>query len=196
MDVGPDIGHIIIKEEVDFLVKKENETSEDGFICARETIKKIRESSCAECDAKQIVIENLNASKKKLINELTSAKQDGQDYLSQFNACEKKYEALVLSTTQRENEFKSSQQQQQLDHTNEIKRMNAELACFKNQAHNDQDENEYDVEAIVAHKKQNRNMKYLIRWKGYASSDDTWETEKNLTCPQILKKYKKENNLL
>lgn len=54
---------------------------------------------------------------------------------------------------------------------------------------------EYEVETILKHKKTNDGLKYLIRWKGYDSSEDTWEKECNLNCPQILKKYTRTADL-
>lgn len=48
---------------------------------------------------------------------------------------------------------------------------------------------EYEVESILKHKDTKNGRKYLIRWKGYDSDDDTWESEANLNCPQILSRY-------
>lgn len=31
---------------------------------------------------------------------------------------------------------------------------------------------------------------YLVQWKGFDQSHDSWERESNLSCPTILKKYK------
>jgi hypothetical protein len=54
---------------------------------------------------------------------------------------------------------------------------------------------EYEVEAILAHKK-NRGIKYLVRWKGYGSLDNTWEPASNLkNTQQILDKYRKTHGL-
>ncbi|KXN81302.1 hypothetical protein AN958_05201 [Leucoagaricus sp. SymC.cos] len=39
-------------------------------------------------------------------------------------------------------------------------------------------------------------MKYLIRWKGYSPSDNTWEWEDNLEYSgELLREYKNANKL-
>lgn len=186
-----------MKEELDFFVKKEDNPTEDGFICSREVIKKNQQSSCAECDAKMLEITNINQTKKKLINELTSAKESCQEYLSNLRTFErtltettKERDALILSNTQLLNEVNIMQKQQQ-EKNDEIVGLQAELKHLKDL----NDNNEYNVHAIVGHKKQNWKQMYLIQWEGYDSSENTWESEKNLKCPQLLKKYKKQHNL-
>ena len=58
-------------------------------------------------------------------------------------------------------------------------------------------EPEWEVEVILVHKmkggtKGKPNMVYLVKWKGYASSDNTWEPERNLKhAEEILNKYKR-----
>ena len=57
-------------------------------------------------------------------------------------------------------------------------------------------ENEYEVEAILAHRKRGRQMQYLIKWKGYDPSNNTWEPETNLSdADEILAGYKRQRNL-
>lgn len=50
----------------------------------------------------------------------------------------------------------------------------------------------FQVESIVDHKKQGGKTVYRIRWKGYAASDDTWLPANELSCKEMLKKYKKK----
>ena len=41
---------------------------------------------------------------------------------------------------------------------------------------------EFEVEAILTHwTYKNRQTQYLIKWKGYDSSKNTWESESNLS---------------
>ena len=39
---------------------------------------------------------------------------------------------------------------------------------------------EYEVEAIISHRQSGKGQAYLVKWKGYAISENTWEPERNL----------------
>jgi transposase InsO family protein len=55
---------------------------------------------------------------------------------------------------------------------------------------------EYEVEAIVSHRRQGRGHAYLVKWKGYSTGDNTWEPERNLThASDILLDYKVRRKL-
>lgn len=56
-------------------------------------------------------------------------------------------------------------------------------------------EDVYDVEAIIDHKFSGRKRQFLIRWKSFDESNDTWEMEKNLNCSRILEEYLQSNGL-
>jgi len=53
-------------------------------------------------------------------------------------------------------------------------------------------EQEYKVEAILAHRRFRGKYQYLVKWKGYDSSKNTWEPESNLThMEELLDEYKR-----
>ena len=51
---------------------------------------------------------------------------------------------------------------------------------------------QFEVEAIVSDRKQKGKVEYLVKWKGFPSSENTFEPEGNLkdTAPDILREYK------
>jgi Chromo (CHRromatin Organisation MOdifier) domain len=50
---------------------------------------------------------------------------------------------------------------------------------------------EYEVEAIIAHKKHRRGYRYLIKWISYPTLENTWEPEVNLkNAKEQLEAYK------
>jgi len=55
----------------------------------------------------------------------------------------------------------------------------------------DQGEEEYEIELIISDRNFGRNRKkqYLIHWKGYPSSDDSWVNHEDLHTPEILQEY-------
>src|SRR5712671_5473086 len=50
---------------------------------------------------------------------------------------------------------------------------------------------EFEVETIINHRFFGRRkaLQYLIKWKGYPSSDNTWEPVDNVHAPEIVKQY-------
>lgn len=54
-----------------------------------------------------------------------------------------------------------------------------------------EDKEEYEVEAILGHRRQRNTIQYLIKWKGYASAKNSWEPTANLNnATKLLKQYK------
>ena len=50
-------------------------------------------------------------------------------------------------------------------------------------------EEEYEVEDIVADRTRRRIQQYLIKWKGYPLSKNSWVNAKNLHIPELLNEY-------
>src|SRR6267142_427528 len=52
-------------------------------------------------------------------------------------------------------------------------------------------ENEYKVETIRKHRRFGRNerLQYLLKWRGYPESDNSWEPIEQLHAPRLLKEY-------
>lgn len=49
---------------------------------------------------------------------------------------------------------------------------------------------EYEVDKVMeVHFKKNGSREFLIHWKGFSHKDDTWEPEKNLSCPELIEKF-------
>lgn len=52
-----------------------------------------------------------------------------------------------------------------------------------------EEEDVYEVEKIVNHRRRGNKTQYFIKWKGYPSSENTWEDEDNLNCDELLQEY-------
>jgi chromobox protein 5 len=48
---------------------------------------------------------------------------------------------------------------------------------------------QYKVEAIHAHQYHRHKLQYLIKWKGYPESNNTWEPVNNVQAPRLVKGY-------
>ena len=54
-------------------------------------------------------------------------------------------------------------------------------------------EEEFEVEQILNMKQmgQGRKTHYLVKWKGYPTSDNSWEPEKNLNADELIAEFKR-----
>src|SRR5712672_1327686 len=54
-------------------------------------------------------------------------------------------------------------------------------------------EEEYEVEAVLNHRMfgRQRQVQYLIKWKGYPHSDNTWEPSENVHADDLIRAYHK-----
>src|SRR6266478_4378715 len=52
-------------------------------------------------------------------------------------------------------------------------------------------EEEYEVERIVAHRMfgRSKSLQYLIKWRGYPESDNSWEPADQVHAPDLVKHY-------
>lgn len=54
------------------------------------------------------------------------------------------------------------------------------------------DEQLFEVESIVGKRQRQGKIEYLIRWKGFGQSEDSWEPVKNLQgCQELIKRFNK-----
>ena len=51
-------------------------------------------------------------------------------------------------------------------------------------------EPEYEVEKVIDKRKQGCKLQYLIKWKGYPTSDNSWETTADVHAPQLIVEFK------
>ncbi|KAI0979327.1 hypothetical protein GJ496_002551 [Pomphorhynchus laevis] len=53
-------------------------------------------------------------------------------------------------------------------------------------------EEEYIVERIAGKRARKGKIEYLLKWKGYSDSENTWEPEENLECPELIEQFEKD----
>ncbi|XP_012284332.1 uncharacterized protein DDB_G0283697-like isoform X2 [Orussus abietinus] len=54
-------------------------------------------------------------------------------------------------------------------------------------------EEEYEVEKVVAYRTIKGRRQFLVRWKNYGEEADTWEQEKDLNCPELIEEFLSQN---
>lgn len=88
--------------------------------------------------------------------------------------------AKIISDLKRENSLLLSQNKQ----------LQSGLAQGEESNSDSEDEGDvYEVESLLDDKLVTERH-YLVRWKGFDATEDSWERESNLRCENILKKYK------
>jgi len=54
------------------------------------------------------------------------------------------------------------------------------------------EEEEYTVEKILDKRTRGGKTEYLIKWEGYPDSENTWEPDENLDCPEIISAFEEK----
>ena len=57
-------------------------------------------------------------------------------------------------------------------------------------------EEEFEVEKIIDMKQMGRGRKtyYLIKWKGYPTSDNSWEPQENIHADELIKEFQNKKS--
>jgi hypothetical protein len=58
-------------------------------------------------------------------------------------------------------------------------------------------EEEFEVERIISHRRhgRSRTLQYLVKWKGYPESNNTWEPAAQIHAPDLLQAYHRKRPL-
>jgi len=106
--------------------------------------------------------------------------------------CPNLIEEYLIEEKEKEREMKSPKTVSAK--TDKSKKSRISKRQTENDEQNDKDDKEtskeFEVEKIIEVRfKKNGTKEFLIRWKGFSTSDDTWEPEKNLSCPELIAKF-------
>lgn len=98
-------------------------------------------------------------------------------------------ENKLLSAQIKQINFSLNSEIHQNDET-ATKNQTENLDNSSNQISNDDDDNDvYEVEKLLADKIKRKKQYFLVRWKGFDERHDCWVSKENLCCPKILQKY-------
>ena len=59
----------------------------------------------------------------------------------------------------------------------------------------DLEEGEYIVESVLSHRIKKGKFEYLLKWKGYSSDENTWESDVS-GCQNLVKSYLELHNVI
>lgn len=54
-------------------------------------------------------------------------------------------------------------------------------------------ESEFEVEKIVSKRFRKDVIQYRLKWFGFSSKENSWESIENLNCPRLINEFEMEN---
>jgi transposase InsO family protein len=78
-------------------------------------------------------------------------------------------------------------------HVNLLEPADPETPLQRTFRYETEEDNVFQVERIIAHRGNNHQKEFLVKWLGYDETENTWEPETNLTnCQQLLAQYRRK----
>lgn len=151
---------------------------------------------CSTCAEKQNQIETLTEQNRKLLIELDTAKSIQWD----LDAKKEKIFELEADLSRAESKYQIEiedlkQKLQEASDMNNNNSKSTQNTQSKVKRKSVKEEKEYEVESLLDHKYSGSKRMFLVKWKGYDESHNTWIIKKNLNCSKILQNYLKVNQL-
>lgn len=146
---------------------------------------------------------SLKTENQKLTFDLKKKSEECAKLHSDMEALKKQFESVKAVVSKVEKKIiEHEQKNKELAHENRM--LSARTKQLQNEITKEKQRNEntiekdksdlFEVEKLIDDKMIGKVRYFLVRWKGYAPCDDTWEREKNLKCASILKKYLEAKN--
>lgn len=129
-------------------------------------------------------IKNLQREKQVLINDFIKLKAENNKTYFQLQEKISDNEKLKKDLLKLEAENKNLKKMMEKFQSN-----------IKSESDEDKENEEFEVEKLLKHRGRKGRREFLVRWKNFSRSDDSWEKMENLRCPAVLQKYLKENKL-
>lgn len=134
--------------------------------------------------------DNMEIEVKRLKIELKSAERNHQHERSELmrknKAFSREIQSMAARLKQLQKGIESGRDAKERKHANEKVILGEQN---RDASSDSSDEDVYDVERILLHKTKCDKKMFLIRWKGFDSTHDTWERKENLNCPEKLQEY-------
>lgn len=132
---------------------------------------------------------------ENLSDNIEKFKSDKIKIVADFIAVKKENQKLFYSLQEGKKE-NDKLREENIELKRRIKEVQRSTETPKNKLNDvnvSESEIEYEVEMLLKHRKRKgKQREFLVRWKNYSPSNDTWETEDRLKCPALVN-YLKQN---